>query len=94
MSNYNDISADERDAAIRIAERELAAHLALPEEDLKVSVDNVIRTLWRYKVKGTICSPGANGWLSVDNSPIFCVIFNADSGLPGDYEVTSLSINR
>ena len=94
MSGYNDISYEEREAAIRIAERELAAHLGVQEENLKVCVDNVIRTLWRYKVKGTICSPGEKGWLSVDNSPIFSVVLNADGGLPGDYEVAALSINR
>ena len=92
--NYNDISDEERQAAVRIAERELATHLQLPEERLKICVDNVIRTLWRYRVKGTICSPGAQGWLSVDNSPVFSLILNADGGLPGDYEVSGLSINR
>lgn len=92
--SYSDISDEERAAAIRIVERELAVHLQIPEEQLKVVVDNVIRTLWRYKVKGTICSPGEKGWLSPDNSPIFSVILSADAGLPGDYELASLSINR
>lgn len=94
MNGYNDISREEREAAIRIAGRELAAHLGISEEKMKISVDSVIRTLWRYKIKGTVCSPGEKGWLSADNSPIFSVVLNADDGLPGDYQVTALSINR
>lgn len=86
MSAYNDISDEEQKAAERIATRELAAHLKIPEEKLKVSFDPVIRTLWRYRIKGTIFFPNA--------SPFFSIVLNADNGLPGDYQLVSLGINR
>lgn len=84
--SYNDISDEEREAAEQIAARELAAHLKVPAEKLKLSFNPVIRTLWRYRIKGTIHYP--------DSSPFFSVVLNADNGLPGDYELASLSINR